>query len=971
MKKYLLAFVLTFLFVQCSNKSGGLWNDLVRLSFLNSSSEETLSLSITGNLSQDGTNISNTLITTNATTLSTSTSVQGRNSSSDTIRCIDYNLNSGSLTCYFIVYTANIAGASDGCYHLYYSSGENNQLQSIAKFQGVTAGQELTLFHREDIPTGANAFTVYSCNGSSETFLTSSTLTDYTSSDGVMTDSNGNYTINIEAGKYHTLSIRRATKDLGEIIIDLSTVTNEDGLEEITTDSSKLSIAVPSGFTHGLTVNGPVKSSGDSGTTTSNTSANTSSTGSPTTTATTIDFTTFANEVTQDANLVAGVTLSYIGSPYTFAAGTAIATQTPNISGTISSCNISPALPTGLSLDTTNCAISGTPSSSQTATSYTVSATTSTGSVATASINITITAAAVSPPTSLVYTGSPYTFTRTVAITTQTPTVSGTVTSCISTPALPAGLSIGATTCAISGTPTTTQNATNHTITASNSGGSTNATISITVDGIAWVQEAYIKAPNVDSTDYFGEFVSISGDTIVVGAQNEDSNQTTITNGTTASADNSASNAGAAYVFQRTGTTWAQQAYLKASNAEADELFGGAVSIDGDTIVVGAWKEDSNQTTITNGTTASSDNTAGAAGAAYVFQRTGTTWTQQAYLKASNAEADDRFGYRVANSGDTIAVGAQNEDSNQTTITNGTTASSDNSTTDSGASYVFQRTGSTWAQQAYLKAPILTTYDNFGNSISIDGDTIAVGASGEDSNSTTIINGTTASADDAANQAGAVYVFKRTGTTWVQEAYLKPSNVQGDDDFHTVSISGDTIVVASIEEDSSQTTVTNGTTASADNSASNSGAVYVFKRTGTTWAQEAYLKASNAEASDAFGRAVSISGDKIAVGALLEDSNQTSITNGTTASTDNSVTDAGAVYVFKRTGTTWVQEAYLKVPNSDAGDGFGVSVSFSGDTIVAGKINEDSNQTTITNGTTASADNSASNSGAVYVFRKQ
>jgi membrane-bound inhibitor of C-type lysozyme len=145
----------------------------------------------------------------------------------------------------------------------------------------------------------------------------------------------------------------------------------------------------------------------------------------------------------------------------------------------------------------------------------------------------------------------------------------------------------------------------------------------------------------------------------------------------------------------------------------------------------------------------------------------------------------------------------------------------------------------------------------------------------------------------------------------------------------------------------------------------------VFKRTGTTWAQEAYLKPPNAGAGDGFGFSVSVSSDTIVVGANQEDSNQTTITNGTTASADNSASASGAVYVFKRTGTTWAQEAYLKAPNAEANDFFGNSVSVSSDTIVVGANNEDSNQTTITNGATASADNSAANSGAVYVFRKQ
>ena len=178
----------------------------------------------------------------------------------------------------------------------------------------------------------------------------------------------------------------------------------------------------------------------------------------------------------------------------------------------------------------------------------------------------------------------------------------------------------------------------------------------------------------------------------MVGAPYEDSSQTTITNGSTAGSDVSAMDAGAAYVLSRSGNTWSHQAYLKAPNVGASDLFGWSVSVSGDTIVVGARQEDSSQTTITNGTTVGSDpGTASDSGAAYVFVRSGTTWSHQAYLKAPNVGADDRFGYSVSVSGDTIVAGAYAEDSSQTTVSNDTSASSDNSTHSAGAAYVFVR----------------------------------------------------------------------------------------------------------------------------------------------------------------------------------------------------------------------------------------------------------------------------------------
>jgi hypothetical protein len=485
-----------------------------------------------------------------------------------------------------------------------------------------------------------------------------------------------------------------------------------------------------------------------------------------------------------------------------------------------------------------------------------------------------------------------------------------------------------------------------------------------------WSAQAYVKAANADAGDNFAGSVDISGDTLVVGAQLEDSAQTTVTNGPGASLDNSAVSAGAVYVYVRTGNAWAQQAYIKAPNAEADDFFGVSLAISGDTLVVGSFGEDSSQTTITNSSTASADNASPGAGAAYVFVRTSNgTWVQQAYLKAPVTDSSDSFGTSVAISGNTIVVGAENEDSNQTTIRNDNTASADNSATRAGAAYVFVRDGSTWQQQAYLKAPNTDASDVFGKSVAISGETIVVGAPGESSNQTTISNGSTASADNTTIGAGAAYVFVRSGSTWSHQAYLKALNTDAQDSFgFAVAISGDSVVVGAFSEDSSQTTITNGSSASADNSAPSAGAAYVFVRNGSTWSQQAYLKAPNAEFGDSFGGQLAISGNTLVVAANTEDSSQTTITNGSTASADNSARSAGAAYVFVRSGSAWQQQAYLKAPNAQGGDLFGGSVAVSGNTIVVGAEREASNQNTITNGSTASADNSAPNAGAAYVF---
>ena len=505
-----------------------------------------------------------------------------------------------------------------------------------------------------------------------------------------------------------------------------------------------------------------------------------------------------------------------------------------------------------------------------------------------------------------------------------------------------------------------------------------------------WQQEAYIKAGNNGANDEFGYRVAISGDTIVLGTPSEDSNQTTITNGTGGpygTDDGSHDSSGAAYVYRKNGSNqWSQEAFIKAGNNSSIDRFGSSVSISGDTMAVGAYTEDCFQTTITNGTGSSTNYSAAAIGAVYVYRRNGSNhWSQEAYIKASNGVPDSSFpplfGTSISISDNTLVVGATGEYSNHTTITNGTGSNTDWGEFNSGAVYVYRRDGSNqWAQEAYIKAGNSKQDFKFGSSVSMSGDTIAVGAPGEACDQTTITNGTGGpyGTYDVANYAnsGAVYVYRRNGSNeWAQEAYIKAgNNGKGDEFGSSVSISGDTILVGSINEDSNQTTITNGTGVSSDDSISNSGAVYVFKRDGSNqWSQEAYIKAGNNETNFNFGSTVFIMDDIIAIGSKNEDSDQSTITNGTGGpygTIDGFHNSSGAVYVYRRNASNqWSQEAYIKAGNNNATDYFGSSISILNDTIVVGSYGEESNQATITNGTGSSTDNSSSDSGAVYVYK--
>ena len=336
--------------------------------------------------------------------------------------------------------------------------------------------------------------------------------------------------------------------------------------------------------------------------------------------------------------------------------------------------------------------------------------------------------------------------------------------------------------------------------------------------------------------------------------------------------------------------------YFKASNTDAEDVFGQSVSLSGDgtTLAVGAYGEDSNAIGISGN---QGDNSASFAGAVYVFTLNNGLWTQEAYLKASNNDVDDLFGWSVSLSSDgtTLAVGTYGEDSNTTGI-NGNEA--DNSLSAAGAVYVFTRNNGQWAQEAYLKASNTDTADRFGISVSLSGDgmTLAVGANGEASN-TTGFNGN--QVDNSEEFSGAVYVFTRNSGQWAQEAYLKASNTDEFDEFGwSVSLSADgTILAVGAHLEGSNATGIDGN--QGDNSADNAGAVYVFTRNNGRWVQEAYLNANNTDFNDRFGWSLNLSADgtTLAVGANLEDSNAAGI-NGNEAVNINSGANSGAVYLY-------------------------------------------------------------------------
>ena len=438
-----------------------------------------------------------------------------------------------------------------------------------------------------------------------------------------------------------------------------------------------------------------------------------------------------------------------------------------------------------------------------------------------------------------------------------------------------------------------------------------------TRSGGFWSQEARLLATDGSTNDRFGISVSLSGRTALVGANGD---------------DDKGSVSGSAYIFSRSETGWSQEAKLLASDGANNDRFGTSVSVSGNITVVGANSDDDNGS---------------ASGSAYVFTRSGNNWNQEAKLLAFDGTANDQFGFSVSISGDMVLVGAIMDEGNgmgsgsaypfvvfnETKLSpldgemddqfgswsvsiSGDTAVigaflDDDQDEDSGSAYIFTRSGLVWIEEAKLLASDGEMHDHFGISVSISGDTVVVGANGD---------------DDKGMGAGSAYVFTRSGTTWSQESKLLTFDGSMGDQFgNSVSINGDRIVVGAPFD------VENGL---------DSGSAYVFNRSGTTWNEEAKLLALDGAGGDRFGISVSISGDRIVVGAPFD--------------VDQGV-DSGTAYVFTRSGTIWIQEDKLLASDGMGSDRFGFSVSISGDNAAIGA---------------PLYDYQGVNSGSAYVFKR-
>ena len=372
-----------------------------------------------------------------------------------------------------------------------------------------------------------------------------------------------------------------------------------------------------------------------------------------------------------------------------------------------------------------------------------------------------------------------------------------------------------------------------------------------------WIQQAELTASDGAAADKFGTSVAMDGSTVVVGAP-----QKTV---------GSNSTQGAAYVFVQSGGTWIQQAELTASDGAAFDGFGSSIAVSSSTVVVGAPGYGSNYSQ----------------GAVYVFTQSGTNWSQQAELTASDGAAYNYFGSSIGVSGSTVVVGAHGYPAVGSNVAQ-------------GAAYVFVESGGTWTQQAELTASDGAAYDQLGSSVAVSGSTVVAGAPCH------MVGPNTCQ--------GAAYVFVESAGTWSQQAELTLSDPVEYDQFGwSVALSGGMAVVGA-----------NNHTVGAN---IGQGAAYVFVESGGTWNQQAELTSSDGAAYDHFGQSVALSGSTVVAGAPEHPYNVMLSAPG-----------PGAAYVFVESDGTWSQQAELTASDGADNDGFGHSVAVDGSTAVAGAI---------------------------------
>ena len=415
--------------------------------------------------------------------------------------------------------------------------------------------------------------------------------------------------------------------------------------------------------------------------------------------------------------------------------------------------------------------------------------------------------------------------------------------------------------------------------------------------GGVWTEQQKLTASDGAVGDFFGYSVAVSGDTAVIGAYRD--------------ADDG-NNSGSAYVYARSGSSWAEAQKLTASDAASFDQLGFSVAASGDTVAVGA----------------------NLASAVYVFHHSDAVWSEQQKLTVSDAASSPSVGHHVALDGDTLVAGRLR--------------TGPGSGSETGSAYVFTRAGGLWSEQQKLLAPDAGVGDRYGARVAVSGDVVVIGAERE---------------DDAGPDAGAAYTIDLDvdddGLTNVQEQAVGTNPVLADTDGDGLSdafevqfgfdplgtdesaLDGDADGLDNLAE---QAASTNPTLSDSDSDGFNDGIEVGFGTDPNNALENpinSKLTASDAEADDEFGVSVAVSGDTAVIGAFREDGG------------GGALSGSGAVYVYVRAGSHWSEQQKLTANDGASDDWFGSSVAVSGDTAVIGAYKDDDN---------------GSNSGSAYVY---
>ena len=359
-------------------------------------------------------------------------------------------------------------------------------------------------------------------------------------------------------------------------------------------------------------------------------------------------------------------------------------------------------------------------------------------------------------------------------------------------------------------------------------------------------EEAKLVSSDAANGDYLGHAVGVSGETVIVGATGD---------------DDYGIFTGSAYVFTRGGGSWSQQAKLLASDGALGQRFGWSAGVDGDTAVVGAI--------FGNGLAAVS-------GSAYVFVRAAGVWTEQQKLVSSDGTSSDWYSRSIGISGETIAVGAAQDDDNGG---------------ESGSVYIYDRSGTVWTESAKLVPTDGAANDTFGEALSLHGDLLVVGSPQDD--------------DGGASASGSAYVFQRSAGTWSQVAKLTANDpTYGAWLGKTVHTDGQKVIAGAYHGD--------------DLGTNDCGVAYVFSDDGGGWSQEVKLVASDKTGGDQFGWSVNIEGDEVLVGAVERAS------------------ATGAVYRFVNGPGGWSEDAIVLASDASTGDHYGWALARDGEVAAVG-----------------------------------